>query len=84
MWHEALDEASDTECRRQRGLSRSRCESEITQRLEPYSALAIHCIMSGNARPDYVQGVSTKAVPSHGVALEHGAIILCDAELANR
>ena len=84
MWQEALAEAADTECRRQRGLARSRCESEISDSLAPYSALAIQCIMTGNARPDYVQGVATSSVPSHGVSLEQGAIIFCDAELANR
>jgi hypothetical protein len=46
--------------------------------------MAVDCVMSGNARPDYVHGLDVGSIPSHAVALDQGALILCDSELSNQ
>ena len=84
VWYKTRVETSQEECRRHRGAARSRCEAEVDQALVPYGPHAVDCILTGNARPDYIQGVKSSAVPSHSVTLDHGALILCDVELSNR
>mgnify|MGYP007096641403 CR=1 FL=1 len=83
-WKDILTETARVECdNRFSETARWRCEEAAQRSLWQYSTLGVNCILSGNAVPDYVSGLSLDKLPSDSVPLERGALILCDGALAN-
>jgi hypothetical protein len=84
VWKGILKETARAECaNRFTETARWRCEDEISRALWQYSGLGVNCILTGNAVPDYVAGLSMDNLPSDSVPLERGALMLCDGALAN-
>jgi hypothetical protein len=81
LWYRTRQEAISFECNEHRGLARTRCVSAVNEVLDTLGVEAVNCVMSGNASPDYVYGLDTRSLPSHAIAMEQGALILCDSAL---
>lgn len=83
QWQGVIAEAIVGECQRRMGeLSRLRCTDQVKRDLWHFNDSAVHCILSGNAAPDYVAEVELDNLPTHSIPLQRGAVILCDGALA--
>ena len=83
-WKRTVDEVVVEECAgRFSQAGRWRCEDERRRMLWPYTDLALECLVSGNAAPDYIPDVPLSGLPSHSVPLKRGAVVLCDGGLGN-
>ena len=83
-WKRILEEVVDAECGgRFSQAGRWRCEDDRRRQLWPYTSVAVDCVLSGNAVPDYVSDLPLADLPSHSVPLDKGALILCDGSLVN-
>ena len=84
VWYDTVEEMRTFECGSLRGVSLEKCHTRLDQVRTTHGPMAIDCVMSGNARPDYVHGLDVGSIPSHAVRLDQGALILCDSELSNQ
>lgn len=83
-WKRILEETVEAECGgRFSQAGRWRCEDDRRRQLWPYTNVAVDCVLSGNAVPDYVSDLPLSDLPSHSVPLDKGALILCDGALVN-
>lgn len=81
-WKVLLQEVVAQECEhRSNEAFWHRCASRVQRELFPYGTVAVSCMLSGNAKPDYVADVTLDHLPSHAVPLRSGAVILCDGAL---
>jgi hypothetical protein len=84
-WKTIVQDTADEECgaRRSETVRYRSCRDEVERALFPYSGVAVTCLLSDNAVPDYVSGLDQDDAPSHSVLLGKGALLLCDAALPN-
>ncbi len=84
VWAGIVHDAVSAECGRRRSeAGQYRCSRDLRRALLPYSRLAVECMLSGNATPDYSDQLDPDRLPSHAVPLDHGAVLLCDGALPN-
>jgi hypothetical protein len=81
VWAGILQDILQAECGDRVQSSAHRCARALRRTLLPFGAAAVECILSGNARPDYVVGLDPRHAPTHAVPLNRGALLLCDAAL---
>ena len=85
-WKEVVGDAVAGECQDKLGESAARrCANDVERDLFPYAEVAVRCLLTDNAAPDYVTAdlSDLDRLPTHSKPLRRGAVILCDGALTN-
>ena len=85
-WKQVVGDAVAGECRDKLGEAAARrCANDVERDLFPYAEVAVRCLLTDNAAPDYVVAdlSDLDRLPTHSKPLRRGAVILCDGALTN-